>query len=433
MATVYEATHLTLEREVALKVMSSDINDNPTFRQRFTTEAKISASLKHPHIIHIYDTGVSENQLFITMELLTSGSLKDLLESDRKLPVAHAIKIMEQLTSALSYAHERGLIHRDVKPANILFKDDSSAVLADFGIAKIENSVSDITKMGVALGSPHYMPPEQALGERISIASDIYSIGIVFYEMLTGKKPYIGENTLAVTYAHAHKPIPELPNELSQFQPVLNKALDKRPEYRFDNSKDFMTSILSAYQSGITPDLLEKTIIHKQETKQEDLQHHNVDVTNKPSKNKLTKIFYFTLLIVTFSAVGFWAYNQNILNQTDNTPKAALQTKTNKENESKLGSTPIGNAVDLKLTVEQVAVEPPLTQVSTKKDVDTETQRSELNTGSADIKPKLKVEPEATIESLSTQKSTKEDESVNEEAHLNCVLEGEDNCERFKK
>ncbi|MGB5599814.1 MAG: serine/threonine-protein kinase [Thiothrix litoralis] len=232
MATVYLAVDKLLNREVALKVMSPAIASTKGFQDSFIREARIVAELKHPNIVMIYEVGVEGNHYYMAMEYLPKGSLKQRLAAG-KLPVKEAVLIIRQLANALSYAHQKGYVHRDIKPANILFRDNGEISLADFGIAKLQGTSTDMTQMGFITGTPHYMSPEQSMGQNIDQRSDLYSVGVVFYEMLTGKKPFTGANALAIAYEHLHTTLLALEGEAAPFQTLLEKALAKKPEERF--------------------------------------------------------------------------------------------------------------------------------------------------------------------------------------------------------
>ena len=195
MAVVYKAFDPNLERPVAVKLIKMGAFPSDAFgnvRERFKREAKALALLNHPNIVRVYDYGEFEGAPFIVMELLDDGSLKQRL--GRPIPVPQAAAILAPIADGLAYAHRKGILHRDVKPSNILFKKDGTPVLTDFGIAKIiegPNANRTITKDGVGVGTPEYMAPEQGSGRQIDGRTDEYSLGIVFYEMITGRKPDI--------------------------------------------------------------------------------------------------------------------------------------------------------------------------------------------------------------------------------------------------
>lgn len=271
MATVYRATHKRLQREIALKIMTSATATTEVFKKNFFVEGRIVAKLDHPNIVKIYDINSYDGHFYMSMELLTKGSLKQRLNNG-KLPVSNALSITAQIADALSYAHKKGYIHRDIKPANIMFREDGNAVLTDFGIAKMQGTTGDLTQMGYISGTPYYMSPEQATGNNeIDNRSDIYSLGVMFYEMLTGDKPFTGSNTVAITYEHVHGSVPPLKGENSVFQPIIDKALAKDAKDRFDNIEDFSKALYLASESDAETLLMRPIVLPEQE-----------DAKNKP-------------------------------------------------------------------------------------------------------------------------------------------------------
>lgn len=266
MATVHLAIHKRLQREVALKIMSSDASSSKAFQKSFILEGRTVAKLEHPHIVKIHDIDSQNGHFYMSMEVLRKGSLKQRL-ANGKIPISNALRVTAQIADALSYAHRKGYIHRDIKPANIMFREDGSAVLTDFGIAKMQGTTGEMTQMGYIAGTPYYMAPEQATGNNeIDQRADIYSLGIVFYEMLTGTKPYTGSNTVAITYEHVHGPIPTLDGDNSVYQPILDKALAKKPDERFSSIEDFSNALYEASKSDaetllMTPALLTSNVI----------------------------------------------------------------------------------------------------------------------------------------------------------------------------
>lgn len=235
MATVYLATQISLERLVVLKILDlSRQPDDSGQIERFLAEGRIVASLNHPNIITIYDIGIADdNALYISMEYIKGGDLKSRIgiPMDPQECLDYLIKI----SSGLKVAHEHGIIHRDVKPANILFRDEHTPLLTDFGIAKQINKDLNLTSTGIFLGSPNYVSPEQASGSDIDHRTDIYSLGCILYEMLTGEKPFKADTVFDVVMKHKNAPIPTLPEDLSRYQNLLNTMMAKNRHDRYAN------------------------------------------------------------------------------------------------------------------------------------------------------------------------------------------------------
>lgn len=241
VAEVYLARHVLLDRQVAIKLISPAHADDLADK-RFLKEAKVVAGLRHPNIVSIYDVGVYENKYYIIMEYLEGGDLKQSIK--RSLPVSQTLKIMRQIASALAHAHDKGFIHRDIKSQNIMFRVDGTAVLTDFGIVKDLASDTGYTMVGTSIGTPSYMSPEQAQGaDGIDWRTDLYSLGVTFYEMLTGSVPYTADSAVAVALKHIKDPVPELPKNLSRFQPIISKLMAKDPNDRYQSAHDLIHAI----------------------------------------------------------------------------------------------------------------------------------------------------------------------------------------------
>ena len=233
MAIVYLAIQEKFDREVAVKVLSAALVADPTFGKRFLREARIVAQLSHPNIVQVYDVGVNDNVHFLAMEFLEGGELNPKLRQGLKLP--EIFEITKDIARALNFAHGKGYIHRDIKPENILFRLEGSAVLSDFGIARAADSSTQMTRLGSVIGTPHYMSPEQAEGKELDGRSDIYSLGVLFYKMLTGDVPYKADSAVAIGIRHITDPLPELKGDLAVFQPYIDRFLAKRREERFQS------------------------------------------------------------------------------------------------------------------------------------------------------------------------------------------------------
>lgn len=248
MSSVYLAIQQSIGREVALKVMSPTLAQDPHFSERFQREATIVGQLSHPNIIGIYDIGKYQGLNYIAMDYLAKGSLSQRLR--KGISGLEAVKILKQLAGALAHAHQCGYVHRDIKPENVLFRADDSAVLSDFGVAKAIKQNLGVTHAGTVLGTPNYMSPEQAKGQPCDGRSDLYSLGVVFYEMLSGKLPFQAEEAVAIAIKHLTAPIPKLPTQHSLFQPLLEDLLAKNPDERIQSGEELIERI-EILESGL--------------------------------------------------------------------------------------------------------------------------------------------------------------------------------------
>ena len=231
-SAAYLATQTSLNRPVVLKVLDTALADTPHALQRFLNEGRLIAGLRHPHIITIHDIGTAGRFVYLSMEFIEGGDLKQRL-ADGPLPPGLALEVLEKIAAALGFAHAHGVVHRDLKPGNILFRRDGSPVLTDFGIAKSFQSDGDLTGTGVFLGSPNYMAPEQVDSGSVDNGVDIYALGVILYEMLTGTKPFVANSIIDVIYAHRKMPMPPLPPPFAPLQGLLDLMTAKARGERF--------------------------------------------------------------------------------------------------------------------------------------------------------------------------------------------------------
>ncbi|MGY6587986.1 MAG: SUMF1/EgtB/PvdO family nonheme iron enzyme [Wenzhouxiangella sp.] len=242
MATVYLAVQESLERRVALKVMKAALAADEEFAERFVREARTAASLQHSSIVSIFDAGQAGHHSYIAMEYVSGGELKDRLRQGA-LKSSEAIAVVRQIAAGLNYAHGKGFVHRDVKPENILFREDGTAVLSDFGIARAIGSGTRMTATGLSIGTPHYMSPEQARGQAVDGRSDLYSLGVLFFEMLSGNIPFDAQDSFAVGLMHINDPVPQLRPMLARYQPLISRLLAKNPEDRYQSGAELIEDL----------------------------------------------------------------------------------------------------------------------------------------------------------------------------------------------
>jgi Protein kinase domain len=253
MGLVYRATNVALNRIYALKIIAPDLAEDEQFRQRFKREMRIAASLHHPNIVGIHYAGEHDGLLFFVMDYITGTDLREVLRRSGAIEPNRAVDLLQQFASALDAAHSRGLVHRDVKPANIMITvrdGEEHAYLTDFGLAKKYDTVSGLTVKGSVVGTVDYMAPEQITGAHTDARTDIYALGCVFFQMLTGRVPYERENSVATLFAHVHESPPELSGPVSgtypAFAPVLDKAMAKEPSERYLSAGDFARDAMAA-------------------------------------------------------------------------------------------------------------------------------------------------------------------------------------------
>ena len=241
MANVYLGYDSILERDVAIKVLRGDLADDEKFVRRFRREAQSASLLNHPNIVQIYDVGEDDGNFYIVMEYINGQTLKQIIKKRKRLSISETIDIMCQLTDGLSSAHDSYIIHRDIKPQNIMILDDGMVKITDFGIAMAVNA-SDLTQTNSVMGSVHYLPPEQASGRGSTIKSDIYSLGIMLYEMLAGTMPFRGETAVEIAMKHLKSPMPsirKLRDDVPQsLENIILKAAAKNPKNRYNNVRE---------------------------------------------------------------------------------------------------------------------------------------------------------------------------------------------------
>ena len=237
-SAVYLAKKESSEQELVLKVLQQvpDVTDSIGAFDRFLQEYELIADIQHPNIVKIFDLGVGDDHAHIVMEYLDGGDLKQRIS--KGVNEADAVRYLRQIASALAEIHEVGILHRDLKPGNIMLRGDDTVALIDFGLAKRMRLKLEITGSGEIFGTPYYMSPEQGHGNGVDLRSDIYSLGVIFYEMLTGTKPFRADTAMGIIYRHAQAPVPLLPTRLGRHQALINMMLAKQPDDRLDSATE---------------------------------------------------------------------------------------------------------------------------------------------------------------------------------------------------
>ena len=311
MANVYLANDVLLDRKVALKILRGDLADDEKFVRRFQREAISSSSLNHPNIVEMYDVGEDNGKYFIAMEYIKGQTLKSLIKRRGPLTIPEVIDVMLQLTNAITHAHNAYIIHRDIKPQNVLILDDGRLKITDFGIALALNN--ELTQTNSVMGSVHYLPPEQANGEGATIKGDIYSLGILMYELLIGKLPFRGENAVEIAIKHMKEPIPSVhqlrPDILQTLENIILKSCAKNPKNRYDSVGEMYQDLEEALNPNKKD---EKRVVYKysendlDETKVLPNINNLQDENNKDNDNdKTINKILIGLSILTISLIFF--------------------------------------------------------------------------------------------------------------------------------
>jgi serine/threonine protein kinase len=240
--TVYVGERVQDGLTVAIKILDRSIAHEPEHLQRFIREGKLVSEVESPHVVKIHEQGFTNKYGFLVMEFFARGNLKRRIEQG--ISKEDAINYLHYIACGLEAVHDVGIVHRHVKPANVMFRADDSIALSDFGISKrMSASSDDLTSAGTVIGTPHYLSPEQALGVQADRGSDLYSLGVIFYEMLTGQKPYHGDTVSALIFQHLHAPVPVLPFECADMQPLLAKLMAKDPKDRFKSTSELFSML----------------------------------------------------------------------------------------------------------------------------------------------------------------------------------------------
>lgn len=320
MANVYLAYDTILDRNVAVKVLRGDLANDEKFVRRFQREAISASSLSHPNIVEMYDVGEDDGKYFIVMEYLEGQTLKSLIKKRGALTLTEVIDIMLQLTSGLACAHQSYIIHRDIKPQNIVILDDGRVKITDFGIAMALNS-NELTQTNSVMGSVHYLPPEQANGTGSTIKSDIYSSGILMYELLTGKLPFKGENAVEIAIKQMKDPIPSItefhPEIPQSVENIILKATAKNPKNRYDNVNEMYDDLKTCLEPGrrneakyVYPypeqELEDEKVTRTQ--KQEEKREEEKEIKKEKRVNKILIITGVTTLVISIIALILFVF-----------------------------------------------------------------------------------------------------------------------------
>jgi serine/threonine-protein kinase PpkA len=334
MASVYLAIQESFEREVALKVMSADLSSDPSFGERFIREAKIVSRLVHPNIVTVYDVGIHEGHYFLSMEYIPG---QDLTHKRHELTLVENLQVVKDIARALDFAGRKGYVHRDVKPENIMFHEESGRpVLMDFGIARPSDVSSGMTQTGMAIGTPHYMSPEQAKGQAVDARADLYSLGVVLFLLLTGHVPFDADSAVVVGIMHVSEEIPRLPAHLQIFQPIINKVLAKNPADRYQTGTELIAHLDALKMQDISTAAEARLVAL-------------IDLAKKSEEKKAKNAMATTITPSEFDITGKFknsAQNKTVLTPRTITPPAATASISNKNNKTQLDDRLVISAQD---------------------------------------------------------------------------------------
>ena len=325
MATVYRAYDPLFEREVALKILKQELLENVHLRERFERETKIIAKLEHAAIVPVYDVGNDNNQLFFVMRYMAGGSLVERIQN-RSLSLSEIAHIIQRVAAALDYAHNKGVIHRDLKPGNILFDEYNNAYISDFGIAKLAHASVKLTNSGI-IGTPTHMSPEQAMGEEVDGRSDIYSLGVILFEMLSGKTPYEATTPLGMAFKHAADPVPHIlkinPNLPEGIETVIEKVMAKNRDQRYESGTEFANAFITT-MPGVVPS--DANLVTPPPSARSAVTPPPTPSTAAPTPQPISRLAIPGVFIVlTLAAFAVWGYPR-FITSLQTTPQPATVT-----------------------------------------------------------------------------------------------------------
>lgn len=288
MAEVFLGTDIRLKRDIAVKVLRPQYSSDKQFLDRFLDEARAMAGFSHPNIVNVYDAGRERGRSYIVMEYVPGTDLRNLIKERGPLPIEQALKVIEQVAQGVAAAHSKDIVHRDIKPGNVLITPDGAVKVADFGIARAVSDSKQLTEPGVVWGTTAYLSPEQIRGDTATPASDVYSIGVVLYEMLSGKPPFQGEDRVAIALQHLH----DEPTPLSEKNPkvprgieyIINRAMSKQASQRYSDADEFARAIrgyLNAGSDSTVPQEIQRPVHPPQ-------QSQSVTQTRQPARRRST-------------------------------------------------------------------------------------------------------------------------------------------------
>jgi serine/threonine protein kinase len=310
MAAVYRAYDPMFERDVALKILKQELLDDPQVRERFERETKIIARLEHTAIVPVHDVGRDKEQLFFVMRYMAGSSLVERIQK-KSLSLSEIAHILQRVAAALDYAHNKGVVHRDVKPGNILFDEYDNAYISDFGIAKFANAATSLTSSGI-IGTPTHMSPEQARGEDVDGRSDIYSLGVILFEMLSGKTPFEATTPLGMAFKHATEPAPHIrdinPSLPAGVEALIEKVLAKERDQRYASGAELADAFLATLAEPLPPDisLVTPIAIHAQTGTESPTVP---PPGSAPPRRSISRLWMFGgFVVLAFAAFAIWGY-----------------------------------------------------------------------------------------------------------------------------
>lgn len=338
MAAVYKAKDLVLDRFVAVKVMNHSLMQDEEFVNRFVFEARATAKLSHPNVVKVFDAGVDHQIYYMVMELVEGHTLKQYISQHAPLAEEEAIYIMRQICFGLAHAHQQGIIHRDIKPQNIIYSTDGTYKVADFGISRVIQETNSFTKTGKVVGSVHYMSPEQITEQPINFSTDLYSLGVVLFEMLTGQPPYNAKELVAIALQHLNDPIPDPkrynPTLSDEIVKTMYTLLDKDPRNRFQSIGELLDTLESMLGDSFSSNrLTSQSSGSIPYTKQYSQRSKGIEV--KKGKSKLKPIFLGLIVSAVMLTIGyqFIMKNQGQVEHTQAQPSHQNETSNNKTNQ----------------------------------------------------------------------------------------------------